>query len=51
MLSLQELEKRREERGLEIVNKDSQIRMIDGSAYQVLSQNGNGSYERVTKEI
>ena len=44
MLSLQELEKRREERGLEIVNKDSQIKMIDDSAYQVLSQNGNGVY-------
>jgi len=44
MLSLQELEKRREERGLEIVNKNSQIKKIDGSTYQVLSQNGNGSY-------
>jgi len=44
MLSLQELEKRREERGIEIVNKDSQIKMIDSSVYQVLSQNGNGVY-------
>ena len=44
MITLEELEQRREERGLEIVNKDSQIRMIGGSVYQVLSQNGNGVY-------
>ena len=44
MLSLQELEKQREERGLEIVNKNSQIVKADDSSYQVLSQSGNGAY-------
>ena len=45
MLSLQELEKRREERGLRIVkNNKNQIRKVNDSSYTVLSQNGNGSY-------
>ena len=45
MLNLQELQKRREERGLEIVNrKGKQIKSIDEFNYGVLSQSGNGSY-------
>lgn len=45
MVSLQELQKRRQERGLEIVNKKrSQIRRIDNSNYEVLSQSENGGY-------
>jgi putative transposase len=45
MLSLQELEKRREERGLQIYNNNREsIQNIDGVSYQVLSQSGNGSY-------
>lgn len=31
-------------RGLEIANKSSQIKRIDNSNYEVLSQSGNGSY-------
>jgi len=34
----------REQRGLEIANKDSQIKRIDDFNYEVLSQSGNGSY-------
>jgi len=44
MLTLQELEKRREERGSDIANKDNQVKRINDDAYEVLSQNGNGSY-------
>ena len=45
MLSLQELQERRQERGLEIVNEEkSQIRRVNDFAYQVQSQSGNGSY-------
>ncbi|MFH0897321.1 MAG: DDE-type integrase/transposase/recombinase [Candidatus Bathyarchaeota archaeon] len=45
MLGLQELQKQRETRGLQIVNdKKNQIKKIDDSNYKVLSQNGNGSY-------
>ena len=45
MLTFQELQKRREERGLEIVNrKGRQVKRIDDSNYEVLSQRGNGSY-------
>ena len=41
----QELQKRREERGLEIVNRNGkQIKSIDEFNYEVLSQSGNGSY-------
>lgn len=34
----------RMERGLEIANKSSQIKRIDECNYEVLSQNGNGTY-------
>ena len=45
MLSLQELEKRREEGGLQIVkDKRNQIGRVSDLSYQVLSQSGNGSY-------
>ncbi len=45
MLNLQELEKLREERGLEIVNKHkNHIQRVNALSYQVLSQNGNGNY-------
>lgn len=44
MLSLQELEKRREEKGLEIVNKDNQVERINDYSYEVRSQSGKGSY-------
>jgi putative transposase len=44
VLSLQELENLREERGLEIANKESQITRIDENFYTVLSQSGNGEY-------
>jgi len=44
-MSLQELEKLREERGLEIFNRNrNNIRGVDGFSYRVLSQSGNGSY-------
>lgn len=36
--------KARELRGLEIANKNRQIRRIDDLSYEVLSQSGNGSY-------
>ena len=45
MMSLQELEKLREERGLKIVNNNrNHIKRIGALSYQVLSQSGNGSY-------
>jgi len=45
VLSIQELEKLREERGLEIVNNNkNHIRRVNASSYSVLSQSGNGSY-------
>ncbi len=45
MISLKELEKLREERGLEIVNNNkNHIRSVNASSYSVLSQSGNGSY-------
>ena len=45
MMSLQELEKLREERGLEIVNNHkNSIRRVNALSYRVLSQSGNGSY-------
>jgi transposase-like protein len=34
----------RKERGLEIANRSSQIKRVDERNYEVLSQNGNGSY-------
>jgi len=45
MLNLQELQKRREERGFEVVNNHkNHIRRVDSVSYRVLSQSGNGSY-------
>lgn len=45
MMNLQELEKLREERGLEIVNNNrNHIKRINALSYSVLSQSGNGSY-------
>jgi transposase-like protein len=45
VLTLQDLEKAREERGLMIANaEESQITRIDSSTYKVLSQHGNGAY-------
>ena len=40
----EKLEKAREERGLEIANKKSQITRIDATTYSVVSQAGNGQY-------
>jgi transposase-like protein len=51
MLSLQELEQRREERGLQIVNNGkNQINRVSENNYVVQSQNGNGSYLVVLTE-
>jgi len=45
MLSLQELEKLREERGLEIAsNHKNHIQRVNNLSYHVHSQNGNGNY-------
>ncbi len=45
MMSIQELQKLREERGLEIFNNNrNSIRNVDSFSYRVLSQSGNGSY-------
>ncbi len=44
MLSVEELEKRREKRGLEITHKESQVIRIHESLYKVRSQSGNGEY-------
>ena len=45
MMGLQELEKLREERGLEIVNNNrNHIKIIDALSYTVLSQSRNGDY-------
>jgi len=45
MLGIQELEKRREERGLQIVNNNkNHINRISENNYVVQSQSGNGSY-------
>jgi transposase-like protein len=38
------IENLREQRGLEIAHKESQINRIDSATYQVLSQSGNGEY-------
>jgi len=51
MLNLQELQKLREERGLQIVNNNrNHINRIDDSTYTVRSQSGNGSYLVVLTE-
>jgi transposase-like protein len=44
MITTKELEERREQRGLEIVNKESQITRINDTVYKVLSQSGHGEY-------
>jgi hypothetical protein len=45
MMTLEELEERREQRGLEIAKaKESQITRIAHATYKVLSQSGNGEY-------
>jgi len=44
MLTLQELEKRREERGLEIAHKERQVSRLEETFYTVHSQSGNGEY-------
>ena len=51
MLNLQELEKLREERGLQIVNNGkNHINRISDNNYVVQSQSGNGSYLVVLTE-
>ncbi|MGD0029256.1 MAG: DDE-type integrase/transposase/recombinase [Candidatus Bathyarchaeia archaeon] len=44
MMTIEELEKRREERGLEIAHKERQVTRIEGNFYTVLSQYGHGEY-------
>jgi len=44
VLSLEELEKRREERGFEIAHRESQVNRIEENFYTVRSQSGNGEY-------
>jgi putative transposase len=44
MMTLEELEKRREERGLEIAHKERQVNRIEENFYTVRSQSGNGEY-------
>ena len=44
MLTIEELEKRREERGLEIAHKERQVTRVEETLYTVLSQSGNGEY-------
>jgi hypothetical protein len=45
MIPLEELERQREQRGLEVAKaKESQITRINHATYTVLSQSGNGEY-------
>jgi transposase-like protein len=44
VLNVEELEKRREERGLEIAHKESQVTRIEETFYTVHSQSGDGEY-------
>jgi transposase-like protein len=44
MMTIEELEKRREQRGLEIVHKERQVTRIEETFYTVRSQSGNGEY-------
>ena len=44
VLTIEELEKRREERGLEIAHKERQVTRVEETLYTVLSQSGNGEY-------
>jgi transposase-like protein len=52
MITIKELEQKREERGLEIVQRESQVKQIEENFYTVLSQSGNGEYAvfKVDKE-
>jgi len=52
MMTIKELEQKREERGLEIAHKESQVKQVEGNFYTVLSQSGNGEYAvfKVDKE-
>ncbi len=43
-MTLEELEKRREERGLDIAHKESQVTRIEETFYTVHSQSGSGEY-------
>jgi transposase-like protein len=43
-MTIEELEKRREQRGLEIAHKQSQVTRIEETFYTVHSQSGNGEY-------
>jgi len=44
MMTIEELEQKREQRGLEIAHKESQVKRIEENRYTVLSQSGNGEY-------
>jgi putative transposase len=44
MMTIEELEKAREERGSQIAHKERQVKRIDENVYTVLSQSGNGEY-------
>ena len=44
MMSIEELEKRREERGLEIAHKEQQVTKIEEHLYTVHSQSRNYDY-------
>jgi len=52
MMTIEELEKRREERGLEIAHKERQVTHIEETLYTVHSQSGDGEYavSQVDKE-
>jgi putative transposase len=52
MMKITELEQKREERGLEIAHKESQVTRIEETLYTVHSQSGNGEYavSQVDKE-
>jgi hypothetical protein len=51
MMTLEELEKRREERGLEIAHKESQVKQVEENCYIVLSNQETAStlFSRLTK--
>jgi transposase-like protein len=52
MMAHEQLENLREERGLEIAHKKSQVKQVEENFYTVLSQSGNGEYAvfKVDKE-
>jgi transposase-like protein len=51
-MTIEQLENLREERGLEIAHKESQVKQVEENFYTVLSQSGNGEYAvfKVDKE-